>query len=202
MPVMQAEAGASLSSATTPDHPRTPRGASTRHLAVLGLAAATAYGIDQATKAWALDALADGHPREVIGSFLRFQLTHNPGAAFSLGTNSTIFITAIAVAVVIAVLVTARKLRSTGWALAFGLIVGGAVGNLTDRFFRPPGGGKGYVVDFLQLPNWPIFNVADIAICTAAALVVVLTFRGVGLDGIRDRDRERETENDGNEDAA
>ena len=202
---MQAEAGASLSSATTaPDHPRAPRGASSRHLAVLGLAAATAYGIDQATKAWALDALADGRPREVIGSFLRFQLTHNPGAAFSLGTNSTIFITAIAVAVVIAVLFTARKLRSTGWALAFGLIVGGAVGNLTDRFLRPPGGGKGYVVDFLQLPNWPIFNVADIAICAAAALVVLLTFRGVGLDGIRDRDRETEkdAENDGNEDAA
>lgn len=193
---MQAAAGTSLNSATTSPIP--PReGASPRHLTLVALSAATAYGIDQATKAWALDALADGRARDVIGSFLRFQLTHNPGAAFSLGTNSTIVITVIAIAVVVAVLVTARKLHSWGWALAFGLIVGGAVGNLTDRFVRPPGGGKGYVVDFLQLPHWPIFNVADMAICTAAGLVVLLTLRGIGLDGVRDRDRiENEIENE------
>lgn len=154
------------------------------------------YAFDQGTKAWAVDALSEGHPREVVGSLLKFQLTHNPGAAFSLGTNSTLVITAIAIGVVVAILATARRLRSWGWALAFGLIVGGAVGNLSDRFTRPPGGGKGHVVDFLQLPNWPIFNVADMAITTAAALVVLLTFRGVGLDGVRERDRVGHEENE------
>ena len=72
--------------------------------------------------------------------------------------------------------VTARKLRSLPWALAFGLIIGGAVGNLIDRFFREPGGGRGHVVDFLELPHWPIFNVADICITSAAVLVVLLSF--------------------------
>lgn len=192
---MQAEARASLSSATRAPH-QTRRKASGRHLAVVAASALTAYALDQGTKAWALDALSEGRPREVVGSLLKLQLTHNPGAAFSLGTNSTLVITAIAIGVVIAILVTAHKLRSWGWALAFGLIVGGAVGNLTDRFARPPGGGKGHVVDFLQLPNWPIFNVADMAITTAAALVVLLTLRGVGLDGVRDRDRVTHEENE------
>lgn len=165
---------------------------SVRHVTLVAVSAVVAYALDQASKAWAVDALTVGRPREVLGSLLKLQLTHNPGAAFSLGTNSTLVITAIAIGVVIAVLVTARKLRSRGWALAFGLIVGGAVGNLTDRFARPPGGGKGRVVDFLQLPHWPIFNVADMAITTAAVLVIVLTLRGVGLDGVRDRGRNEE----------
>lgn len=189
---MQAEAGASLTHATTSDHPsdQPRRRPSPRHLALVGVSAALAYALDQASKQWALAHLDDGRSRDLIGSFLRLRLTHNPGAAFSLGTNSTLVITAIACVVVIAVLVSARKLRSGAWALAFGLIVGGALGNLHDRFLRPPGGGKGYVVDFLQLPHWPIFNIADSAICTAAALVVVLTFRGIGLDGLRDDERQ------------
>lgn len=186
---MQAEAGASLSSATEENPPTKPR-PSRRHLGVVAGAALAAYGLDQVTKAWAENALKDGEPRKVLGSLLQLQLTHNPGAAFSFGTNATWLITLVAVVVVVAVLVTARRLRSVPWAVAFGLVVGGAVGNLTDRFFRAPGGGRGHVVDFLQLPHWPIFNVADSAICVAAALVIVLSLRGIGLDGIKDSERE------------
>ena len=168
---------------------RPRKGPSPRHLALLGACAVTAYGLDQLTKAWAVDSLTPGEPRDVLGSVLRLRLTFNPGAAFSFATNATWVLTLIAVVVVVAVLVTARRLRSTGWALAFGFLVGGALGNLTDRFIREPGGGQGHVVDFLQLPNWPIFNVADCSICTAAAIIVLLSFRGVGLDGIKDSDR-------------
>lgn len=181
---MQEEAGAPLNSGATPTVP--PSRVSGRPLALVAVAALGVIAADQASKQWAQDALSDGRPRDLLGSFLRLRLTYNPGAAFSLGTNSTLFITAIAVVVVVVLAVTARKLRSVPWALAFGLIIGGAVGNLIDRFFREPGGGRGHVVDFLELPHWPIFNLADSAICVAAALVVLLTFRGIGLDGTRE----------------
>jgi signal peptidase II len=77
----------------------------------------------------------------------------------------------------------AGRLRDRGWALALGLLLGGAVGNLLDRLFRQPGPMRGHVIDFLQLPNWPVFNLADSAICLAAALVVWRSLRGVELDG-------------------
>lgn len=202
---MQKQAGASLSGATeivsnTTNERRRTSGLSPRHLAVLGMCALTAYGLDQATKAWAIHSLNEDEPKELIGTLLKLQLTHNPGAAFSFATNATWVLTLIAIAVIIAVLVTARKLRSLGWACAMGLVVGGALGNLTDRFVRAPGGGRGEVVDFLELPHWPIFNIADCSICTAAALVVFLTMRGIGLDGRRaDNDQSK---NDPAEDVA
>ena len=71
------------------------------------------------------------------------------------------------------------------WAVAFGLLLAGITGNLTDRIFRAPGGLRGHVVDFLQLPHWPIFNVADMCINVAAALILVQAFRGIRLDGSR-----------------
>jgi signal peptidase II len=80
----------------------------------------------------------------------------------------------------------APRIRSFGWALLFGLLLGGTLGNLTDRLSRPPGFGVGHVVDFLQIPLLPaIFNLADSAIVTSMALFVLLTLRGVGLDGHR-----------------
>jgi len=82
----------------------------------------------------------------------------------------------------------ARDLVSTAWALALGLLLGGALGNLVDRIFREPGPLRGHVVDFLQLPNWPIFNVADMCINVAAALIVIQAVRGVSIDGSRSRD--------------
>jgi signal peptidase II len=150
---------------------------------VLVAAAVPVYCADQLTKAWVSANLQPGQPRNLIGSVLQLNLTHNAGAAFSIGTGATWVLTAIACAVVAFVMVTARRLRSRGWALALGLLLGGSLGNLTDRMFRAPGPGRGHVVDFLQLPHYPIFNIADSAIVSAAVLIAVLALRGITIDG-------------------
>ena len=151
----------------------------------LAVVAVPVYVLDQLTKAWVSANLEPDRPRELIGSVLQLNLTRNAGAAFSIGTGMTVVLTAIAFAVVVFVLVIARRLGSMGWALALGLLLGGALGNLTDRMFRSPGPGRGHVVDFLQLPHYPIFNIADSAIVSAAVLIGVLAFRGISLDGTR-----------------
>ena len=148
-------------------------------------AAVVVYAADQLAKAWALAHLQPDVPRDLLGSVLRLNLTRNPGAAFSIATSATWVLTLIAAAVVVVIVVTSRKLNSLGWAWALGLLLGGSLGNLTDRLIRPPGLGRGHVVDFLMLPHWPIFNVADSAIVTAAVLIGLLALRGTGLDGTR-----------------
>jgi len=152
---------------------------------VLVTAAAPVYLADQLTKAWVSANLQPDQPRKLIGSVLQLNLTHNAGAAFSIGTGATSVLTAIACAVVVFVVITARRLGSRGWALALGLLLGGSLGNLTDRMFRAPGPGRGHVVDFLQLPHYPIFNIADSAIVGAAVLIAVLAFRGISIEGTR-----------------
>jgi signal peptidase II len=147
--------------------------------------AAVAYALDQATKALAVALLAPGEVVPLVGDLLGLRLVRNPGAAFSFASGATWVFTLIAAVVVVAVLRTARRLGSRAWAWALGLLLAGAAGNLTDRLLRAPGVARGHVVDFLELPNWPIFNIADTAICTAAALVVVLAVRGVDVDGSR-----------------
>ena len=97
----------------------------------------------------------------------------------------------VAVAVV---LWLSRRIASIGWALALGLLLGGVGGNLTDRIVREPEPFHGHVVDFLMLPNWPVFNIADICINVAAGLIILQTFRGISLDGTRDSDRGSERE--------
>jgi signal peptidase II len=94
-------------------------------------------------------------------------------------------LTVIACVVVVVVLRLLPKVHSTGWAAALGLLLGGALGNLTDRIFRSPAPFRGHVVDFLELPNWPVFNVADCCIVVAAVLIAVQSMRGVGMDGSR-----------------
>jgi signal peptidase II len=143
------------------------------------------YVADQLTKAWATANLQPDQPRELIGSVLRLNLIRNSGAAFSIGTGATWILTAIACSVVVFILIFARRLGSRGWALALGLLLAGSLGNLTDRMFRTPGPGRGHVVDFLQLPHYPIFNLADSAIVSAAILIAVLAFRGINIDGTR-----------------
>ncbi len=156
------------------------------------------WGLDQTTKWWAENALADGHPRQVIGELLQFRLTRNPGAAFSTGTGYTVLLTVIAVVVIGVCIALAGRLASRPWAVALGLLLGGALGNVTDRLLREPGPLRGHVVDFLELPHWPIFNVADSAISVAACLFVLFSLRGFRLDGsmdrrLRDRDQPPET---------
>jgi signal peptidase II len=147
-----------------------------------GVAVAT-YALDQATKWWAEHSLTEGRPRDVVGSLLRFTLSHNAGAAFSTGTSYTFVLTLVALAVIAVCIRTARRLGSIGWAVALGLVLGGALGNVTDRIFRAPSPFRGHVVDFLQVPHWPIFNIADSSISVAAVLFVVLSLRGVRVDG-------------------
>jgi signal peptidase II len=144
-------------------------------------------GLDQLTKALVLHYLQPGDPVDVIGSLLRFQLIRNPGAAFSLGTGYTPVISVVQITVAVVVVWLSRRLGSIGWTVAFGLLFGGAVGNIIDRVFREPSPFHGHVVDFLQLPHWAIFNVADMAVTTAAVLLVVQTLRGIHLDGSRDQ---------------
>jgi len=146
------------------------------------------YIADQLTKAWVAVNLEPDQPRELLGSVLQLNLTRNPGAAFSILTGSTWILTSIACAVVVFIVITARRLGSRGWAMALGLLLGGSLGNLTDRMFRAPGPGRGHVVDFLQLPNFPIFNIGDSAIVTSAVLIALLAFRGVNVDGTREVD--------------
>lgn len=147
--------------------------------------AALAYAADLASKQWALASLADGDV-EVFGDWFTLHLTFNPGAAFSTGTGFTIVFTCLAMVAVVVVLWLSRRLASTGWALALGFLLGGVGGNLTDRIVREPEPFHGHVVDFLMLPNWPVFNVADMCINVAAGLIILQTFRGVALDGSRD----------------
>ncbi len=162
-----------------------PRHSRRRALLLLALVFAVAYAADQVTKALAVARLDRGEDVQVVGDLLRLHLTRNPGAAFSAGTDYTPFLTALALVATVVVLWVARKVRSRAWGVTFGLLLAGITGNLTDRLVRAPEPLHGHVVDFLRLPNWPIFNVADICINLAAGLVLLLTFRGVRLDGTR-----------------
>jgi signal peptidase II len=149
---------------------------------LVGAVAAVVLVLDQVTKTAVVAHLAEGEQRRLVGSILQLHLTRNAGAAFSTATGITWVLTLVAVAVVVVVLRVASRLQSRIWAVTLGLLLGGALGNLSDRLFRAPGVGRGHVVDFLELPHWPIFNLADSAIVTAGALVVLLTVLGVGLD--------------------
>lgn len=147
--------------------------------------AAVAYTLDLATKILAVDRLTPGVQVPVIGDFLVLNLIRNPGAAFSTGTGFTPLLSAIAIVAVLVVLYVSRRARSTVWLVALGLLLAGVTGNLTDRVFREPGPLRGHVIDFLMVPHWPVFNVADMCINVAAGLILVQAFRGVRLDGTR-----------------
>ena len=150
--------------------------------------AVTAYAVDVVTKIAAVRALT-GEPRvPIVGDVLSLYLTYNSGAAFSFLTGHTEVLSVVAVVATIVVLWVARRLGSTGWAVALGFLLGGVAGNLTDRVFRDPGPFRGHVVDFFMLPNFPVFNVADICINIAAATIVIQALRGVNVDGTRHED--------------
>lgn len=178
---MQAEAGAPLSAQDVPAAPpRSRQGL----LAALVAVAVTSYLADLGSKLWAASALADGHRVPVLGDLLSLRLIRNPGAAFSIGTGSTWLLTILAVVILVVIVRASRRIGSRGWAVALGLLLGGALGNLTDRLFREPGFGRGHVVDFIDYRVF-IGNAADIAIVTAACLVALLSVRGIALDGTR-----------------
>jgi signal peptidase II len=140
---------------------------------------------DIVSKAIVVARMPSHAPIRLLGGLLTITLTRNGGAAFSIGTSMTIVFTAIALGVIVYILRVARNLRSIGWAITLGLLLGGATGNLLDRIFRAPGVFQGHVVDWIELPHWPVFNLADSAIVCAGALVVLLALRGIRLDGTR-----------------
>ena len=152
--------------------------------------AAFVLAADVITKAIVVAHLRPDQPVHLLGNVFEFWLTRNPGAAFSVGTGETAVFTIIAFGVIVYIARTARKLYSTGWAIALGLLLGGAAGNLGDRIFRAPGLFRGDVVDWIGVvPRYyPIFNLADSAIVCGGILMVILAMRGHHLDGTRSGD--------------
>ena len=156
-----------------------------RRVGLLLGVAAFVLAADIISKAIVVSQMADHAPIRLLGGLLTITLTRNGGAAFSIATSMTIVFPALAVGVIVYILRAARNLRSIGWAITLGLLLGGATGNLLDRIFRAPGPFQGHVVDWIQLPDWPVFNLADASIVCAGVLVVLLALRGIRLDGTR-----------------
>ncbi len=165
---------------------RAPR-SSRFQVAVLIGVALFVLAADVISKAVVVARLSHHPPIRLLGGLLTLRLIRNSGAAFSIGTSLTVVFTAIAVGVIIFILRTARRLRSTPWAITLGLLLGGATGNLADRIFRAPGPMRGDVVDWIQLPHWPVFNLADSAIVCGGVLAVLLAVLGLRMDGTVDR---------------
>lgn len=192
------------SSSVTPPRNDAPtsagrRKASWRALAVLGALAVVAYGLDQLTKLWVTSTMLEGQRIPVLPPLLHWYYIRNSGAAFSIGENVTWVFSIIMTLVSAAIIVYAPRVRSVAWATALGLVLGGALGNLTDRLFREPSFGMGHVVDFIQLPNFAIFNVADSAVVTGVVLICLLTVLGIGADGQRHVRREASQGREGGE---
>jgi signal peptidase II len=164
-----------------------PAKVSARAIAALAFAAVCVYALDQGIKALVVANLTYGETVPVAGRLLQLHYVTNPGAAFSFATGQTWIFSIVAAAVVVVIVVMARRIRSLWWAVLFGMLLGGALGNLTDRLIREPGFGRGQVVDFIYTP-WmmpAIYNIADSFICISMAIFVVLTLLGVNLDGSR-----------------
>lgn len=134
---------------------------------------------DQATKILALALLTPFQSQPFIGDFLKFYLVRNDSAAFSIGNGQTWLFTIFSTVAALCVIWFAPKLQTGSWRLIGGVFLGGIVGNLIDRIWREPGFPNGQVIDFLQLPlNFPVFNVADMAIVFAMGATIVRIIRG------------------------
>ena len=158
-----------------------------RALLVLALVAVGGYALDQISKALVVRVMTEGENVRVLGDVLQWHFVRNPGAAFSFATGLTWVFSLIAAGVVVFVVWFAPRIRSRLWAIVFGLLLGGVLGNLTDRLFREPSFGLGHVVDFIYTP-WmmpAIYNVADCCIVVSMVLFMLLSLRGIGLDGRR-----------------
>jgi signal peptidase II len=178
-----------------------------RRIGLVFMVAGLAYAVDLVTKIVAVSSLPAGEPVRVLGGLVYLQLIRNGGAAFSLATGMTWVLAIVAAAVVVAIVWLAGRLRSVGWAIGFGLVLAGALGNLTDRIFRAPSPFQGHVIDFISLfaPNgdvWPIFNVADSCICVGGVLIVLLSLLGKDYDGRSTKDSKKGPENTANSEDA
>ncbi|MET9291717.1 signal peptidase II [Streptomyces sp. NPDC003077] len=165
-----------------------PKRKGKRRIVALLLVAAFVYLLDLGSKLLVVAKLEHHEPIEIIGTLLRLNVIRNQGAAFGFGEALTVFLTLIAAAVIIVIARIARKLYSLPWAIALGLLLGGACGNLTDRIFRAPGVFEGAVVDFIAPAHFAVFNLADSGIVCGGILIVFLSFRGLDPDGTIHRD--------------
>ena len=179
---VQAARGAALTGdpldATTALRPR-------KRALLAGIALAVLV-LDLLTKVWVVAELEGRRSIELLGGELFLRVSRNSGAAFSFAEGATVVFTTVAVVVVVVIVRISGRLRSAGWALSLGLLLGGATGNLVDRLFRSPGVGRGAVVDFIALGWFPSFNVADSGIVVGGLLAVLLAFRGIEVDGTRE----------------
>ena len=137
--------------------------------------------LDQTSKWWAQSALADGRHISLIGDYLTLQLAYNSGAALSVLRGNTWLVTLVMVVVTVWLVSHIRRVKGRLGVVIIGLALGGALGNLSDRLFRPPGPGRGEVVDMIGYYHWFVGNVADIAIVGAAAAAILAVWRGVYL---------------------
>jgi len=133
---------------------------------------------DYLTKIAAVKILID-EPIEIFGNFLKLQLVFNTGAAFSLATSATIFLSVFSMSTAAVILFFASRIDSLKWSLGLGLVLGGIFGNLSDRIFREPGGLQGPVVDWISVLSWPTFNIADSAVVIGVLLIVNLIWKKV-----------------------
>jgi signal peptidase II len=164
-----------------------------RRLRLLLSVAAVVLTLDIVTKVLAVKLLPPGQPVSIIGDTVTWTLVRNSGAAFSMATGYTWVLTLIATGVVVGIFWMGRRLVSPCWAVGLGMILGGAMGNLVDRFFRAPGPLRGHVVDFLSVGWWPVFNVADPSVVGGAILLVVLSIFGFDFDTVGRRKADGDT---------
>ncbi|WP_326663272.1 signal peptidase II [Streptomyces sp. NBC_00385] len=183
-PAGQDAADAEDGQATVDRSPATRR----RRIILLFSVAVLAYLLDLGSKMLVVAKLEHQEPIEIFGDWLRLDAIRNAGAAFGLGEAFTIIFTIIAATVIVVIARLARKLYSLPWAIALGLLLGGALGNLTDRIFRAPGVFEGAVVDFIAPAHFAVFNLADSAIVCGGILIVLLSFKGLDPDGTVHKD--------------
>lgn len=148
------------------------------------LSAGVVVAFDQIAKHWAIEELTPGTSVSFIGELIKLNLVFNDSAAFSIGFGATWVFTIISALAALAVVLYSARIKTLGWSVMAGIFLGGVSGNLFDRLFREPGFANGYVVDYIQIPfDFPIFNIADIAIFCICALSVIRIMRGDQLGG-------------------
>ena len=169
-----------------------------RAVAVLAITALLAVVLDQVVKELCTKGLTEGEPVRILGGLVYLSLLRNSGAAFSLGSGYTWVFPLVTIVVIGWISFMVRKLRSVPWAIALGLVLGGALGNLGDRLFRAPGPFQGHVVDMISLfgpygEHFAVFNIADSCLSVGVVLAVLLELTGRQRDGSRATSRKAET---------